>query len=166
MVVGGAGFLLNDEMDDFASAPGVPNAFGLVQGEVNAIAPGKRPLSSMSPTIVLDGLDPRGKVLLVAGARGGSRIISATFQVVSNVVDFGMDVGAAVAAPRMHEQDLPDALYLEPDGFADDVMTRLTSMGHPLKPIKIVGNGAAIERVKDTWHAVADPREGGGAEGR
>src|SRR4030095_10945599 len=99
--VAGAGFLMNDEMDDFATQVGVPNAFGLVQGAANAIAPGKRMLSSMSPTIVIDA---QGQPFAAFGAQGGSRIITAVWQVMSNVIDYGMDVGEAVGALRFHEQ--------------------------------------------------------------
>ena len=108
------GFLLNDEMDDFAAKPGEPNIYGLVQGEANAVAPGKRMLSAMTPTVVAG---PGGRVLLVTGARGGPRIISAAWQVLSNVVDYGMGVGDAVRAPSVHHQHLPDALYFEPEGM-------------------------------------------------
>ena len=120
LVVTGAGFLLNDEMDDFTSQPGRPNVYGLVQGEANAIAPGKRMLSSMCPIVVTD---PDGRLVLVAGAAGGPRIISAVFQVLSNIVDFGLDAPAAVAAPRLHHQHQPDRLLLEraaTGGAADD----------------------------------------------
>ncbi len=110
VTVQGAGFVLNDEMDDFAAKPGAPNMFGLVQGEANAIAPGKRMLSSMTPTIVVDS---DGRTLLVTGARGGPRIINAVLQIVSNVVDFHMDVGSTVYAPRLHHQHLPDTLWYE-----------------------------------------------------
>ena len=106
----GTGFLLNDEMDDFTSKPGVPNLYGLVQGSANAIAPGKRPLSSMAPTIVLRG---NGDVAMVAGSPGGSRIITITLGVVQNVLDHGMDVQKAVDAPRIHEQGFPDTVYDE-----------------------------------------------------
>ena len=108
--VGGAGFLLNNEMDDFTAQPGVPNGAGLVQGDANAIVPGKRMLSSMTPTIVLDH---DGKPMIVTGASGSGRIITLVFQVISNVVDFGMGINAAVSAPRVHHQHLPDTLLYE-----------------------------------------------------
>src|SRR4029077_11795020 len=105
VTVAGAGFLLNDEMDDFAAKPGSPNQFGLVQGEANAIAPGKRMLSAMTPTIVLgDG----GKTVLVTGASGGPFIITTAWEVISNVLDYGMNVSGAMSAPRLHHQHLPD----------------------------------------------------------
>ena len=107
VTVTGAGFLLNNEMDDFTSKPGVPNQFGLVQGEANAIAPGKRMLSAMAPTIILD---PRGRLRAVTGTPGGSTIITSIAQMVSNIVDFDMDVATAELAPRLHHQHLPDTL--------------------------------------------------------
>src|SRR5690606_32780598 len=110
VTVAGAGFVLNNEMDDFAAKPGEPNQFGLVQGEANAIEPGKRMLSAMTPTIVVS---PDGSPLLITGARGGPRIISAVTQILLNVADYGMDVAAAVNAPRIHHQHLPDALFYE-----------------------------------------------------
>ena len=125
-VVGGAGFFLNNEMDDFTSAPGVPNMFGLVQGEANAIAPGKRMLSSMTPTIVED---PEGRLMLVIGSPGGPRIITTVFEVILNVIDHGMDVQEAVAAPRVHHQWLPDVLYAERAALAADVVTALEQRG-------------------------------------
>ncbi len=114
LVAGDTGVLLNDEMDDFASAPGVPNQFGLVQGAANAIAPHKRPLSSMAPTIVVD---PAGRVAMVAGAAGGPRIITTTIDLVRGVLDFGQDAGTAMNAPRLHQQWLPDLVYADPGAF-------------------------------------------------
>ena len=125
-VVGGAGFFLNNEMDDFTSAPGVPNMFGLVQGEANAIEPGKRMLSSMTPTVVED---PEGRLMLVVGSPGGPRIITAVFETILNVVDHGMDVQEAVAAPRVHHQWLPDVLYAERAALAADVVAALEQRG-------------------------------------
>jgi gamma-glutamyltranspeptidase/glutathione hydrolase len=162
VTISGAGFLMNDEMDDFAVKPGSPNLFGLVQGEANRIAPGKRPLSSMAPTIVVG---PDDKVKLIAGARGGSRIISAAFQVISNVVDFKMGVAAAVAAPRVHHQHLPDVLYFEPDGLDTDAQRALEARGWKLKPKDPIANAPAIVRVPEGWSGTPDPRRGGGAQG-
>jgi gamma-glutamyltranspeptidase / glutathione hydrolase len=125
ITVPGLGFLLNDEMDDFAAKPGSPNAFGLIQGELNAIQPGKRPLSSMTPTI----LTRDGKFFMAVGAPGGSRIISAVLQVILNVVDFGMNAQDAVDAPRIHHQWQPDTLYLEP-GISPDTVALLRSRGY------------------------------------
>ena len=125
LVAEGTGVLLNNELDDFTAAPGASNAFGLVGFEANLPGPGKRPLSSMSPTIVLKD----GKPVLVAGSPGGSRIISTVLQVIVNVIDYGMDVAAAVAAPRLHHQWLPDEVRIE-RGFADDTLAALRAKGH------------------------------------
>jgi gamma-glutamyltranspeptidase/glutathione hydrolase len=125
LVAEGTGVLLNNELDDFTAAPGASNAFGLVGFEANLPGPGKRPLSSMSPTIVLKD----GKPALVTGSPGGSRIISTVLQVIVNVIDYGMDVAAAVAAPRLHHQWLPDEVRIE-RGFADDTLAALRAKGH------------------------------------
>ncbi len=125
LVAEGTGVLLNNELDDFTAAPGASNAFGLVGFEANLPGPGKRPLSSMSPTIVLKD----GKVVLVTGSPGGSRIISTVLQVVVNVLDYRMDIAQAVAAPRLHHQWLPDDVSIEP-GFPDDVLAALRERGH------------------------------------
>lgn len=125
----GTGILLNDEMDDFAAKPGEPNMFGLIQGERNAVKGGKRPLSSMTPTIVLHH---DGSVWFGVGARGGPRIISAVLQTVINVIDHKMDIQAAIDAPRIHHQWLPDELTTEPTGFSPDTTAILRSYGHRL----------------------------------
>jgi gamma-glutamyltranspeptidase / glutathione hydrolase len=125
LVAEGTGVLLNNELDDFTAAPGASNAFGLVGFEANLPGPGKRPLSSMSPTIVLKD----GKPVLVTGSPGGSRIISTVLQVIVNVLDYRMDVAAAVAAPRLHHQWLPDEVRVE-HGFADDTLAALRAKGH------------------------------------
>jgi gamma-glutamyltranspeptidase/glutathione hydrolase len=122
----GTGVLLNDEMDDFTVKPGVPNLYGLVQGEANAIAPGKRPLSSMSPTIMLKD----GKVALVLGTPGGSRIITAVVLTILNVVDYGMNVQEAIDAPRFHQQWLPETTTLEDFALSPDTRRILEGMGH------------------------------------
>ncbi|HZU84831.1 MAG TPA: gamma-glutamyltransferase [Polyangiaceae bacterium] len=158
VTVAGEGFVLNDEMDDFASVPGTPNAFGLVQGEPNAIEPGKRMLSSMSPTIVLDA---QGGVDLVLGAAGGSRIITTVFQELSNVVDFGMDIDAAVRAPRFHQQDLPDVLLLEPHALAGDVRQALERMGHVTKEVEHLADAPGIGRAGALWQGASEPRRDG-----
>lgn len=126
--VNGAGFFLNNEMDDFSIKPGVPNMYGLVGGEANAIEPYKRPLSSMSPTIV----QKDGKLFMVVGSPGGSRIITTVLQVISNVVDHGMNIREAVDAPRIHMQWIPDNIRIEPHGLAKDVTDRLNQMGYQL----------------------------------
>lgn len=157
VVVPGMGVILNDEMDDFALAPGVPNAFGLVGDAANAIAPGKRPLSSMSPTVVTDA---DGQVVLVVGASGGSTIISGTLQVLLNVLVFGMDAEEAVSAPRIHHQWLPDRLMVEP-GIPDDVVRALRARGHEV----VVREGfTAVQAVVKTPTGVegaSDPRKDG-----
>jgi gamma-glutamyltranspeptidase/glutathione hydrolase len=125
LIADGTGVLLNNELDDFTAAPGASNAFGLVGFEANLPGPGKRPLSSMSPTIVLKD----GKPVLVTGSPGGSRIISTVLQVIVNVLDYHMDVAAAVAAPRLHHQWLPDEVRIE-RGFADETIAALKAKGH------------------------------------
>lgn len=155
VTVKSGGFVLNNEMDDFAAVPGTANGFGLVQGEANAIAPGKRMLSSMAPTIVTG---PDGKVLLVAGAAGGPTIITSVFQELSNVVDFKLDVGSAVAAPRFHMQHLPDEVVYEKDGLADATRTRLEGMGYKLKERGHLADAPAIGRTGTDWIGAAEPR--------
>jgi gamma-glutamyltranspeptidase/glutathione hydrolase len=160
--VTGAGFFLNDEMDDLAAAPGRPNAFGLIEGEQNAVQPGKRPLSSMTPTIVLD---PKGQVLLVAGAAGGPTIISGTTQVILNVVDHHMSLADAMRAPRLHHQALPDSLTFEQGGLTAAVQDSLRAMGHALRPIRSLVNVNAVMRVPGGWEGVSEPRSVGAALG-
>jgi gamma-glutamyltranspeptidase/glutathione hydrolase len=121
----GLGFLLNDEMDDFSSKPGTPNLFGLIQGPANAIGPGKRPLSAMTPTIVLKD----GKLFLVLGSPGGPRIITTVANILMGVVDYGMDIQTAVNAPRFHQQWLPDLVRFE-QWFSPDTVHALEKMGY------------------------------------
>jgi gamma-glutamyltranspeptidase/glutathione hydrolase len=158
VTVPGLGLVLNDEMDDFASVPGTPNMFGLVQGEPNAIAPGKRMLSSMSPTIVL-GAD--GKVELVLGGAGGSTIITTVFQEMSNAIDFGMDAADAVRAPRFHQQDLPDVLVLEPRALPEATVNELHAMGHETKERGHIADAPGIGRDRGLWIGGAEPRRAG-----
>ena len=146
VTVPGLGFLLNDEMDDFAGKPGSPNLFGLIQGEMNAIQPGKRPLSSMTPTLLVKD----GKPYLAVGAPGGSRIINGVLQVILNVVDFHMNVQEAVDWPRIHHQWMPDQLYLE-RGVSPDTVERLRAMGH-----KIASTDAAVPVVARTEAILVD----------
>jgi gamma-glutamyltranspeptidase/glutathione hydrolase len=155
-VATGTGVLLNDEMDDFTSKPGSPNMFGLVQGTANAIAPGKRPLSSMSPTIVLDA---NGNPVLIAGAEGGPRIITAVLDIVRSVIDFHEGVSGAVAQPRVHMQWLPDLVYAEPGAFAPDAQAKLQAMGYRFK-FESAGSGAnAVAVAPDGMKTAAhDPR--------
>jgi gamma-glutamyltranspeptidase/glutathione hydrolase len=160
--VTGAGFFLNDEMDDLATAPGRPNAFGLIEGEQNAVQPGKRPLSSMTPTIVLD---PKEQVLLVAGAAGGPTIISGTTQVILNVIDHRMSLADAMRAPRLHHQALPDSLTYEMNGLSPAVLDSLKAMGHALRPLRSLVNVNAVMRVRGGWEGVSEPRSVGAAIG-
>jgi len=160
----GTGFLLNDEMDDFTSKPGVPNTFGLIQSEANAIAPQKRPLSSMTPTIVLKD----GKVLFAAGSPGGSTIINTVLQVVVNVVDFGMNIQEAIDAPRFHHQWLPDKINWEPFEFSRDTTEALQKMGHIFnEKADYIGDAHAIAVDPQTGARLgaSDPRRGGTAVG-
>ena len=152
------GFFMNDEMDDFAAAPGKPNMFGLVQGEANAIAPGKRMLSAMSPTIVLD---PKGEVLLVVGAAGGPRIITTTAQIILNVLDQKMSLFDAMHAPRLHHQALPDTLMVETNGLSIAVRDSLLAMGHAVSFTNGLANANAVMRVKGGWEGVSEPRSSG-----
>jgi gamma-glutamyltranspeptidase/glutathione hydrolase len=140
VIAGDTGFLLNDEMDDFTTKPGTPNQFGLVQGEANAIAPGKRPLSSMAPTIVLKN----GAVQMVLGSPGGPRIITALVETTLNVIDYGMDAQEAVNAPRLHHQWLPDVLYAEPFALSPDTSELLEQMGYHIQEQKPWGAVALI----------------------
>jgi gamma-glutamyltranspeptidase / glutathione hydrolase len=141
VIAGDTGFFLNDEMDDFTAKPGSANLFGLVQGKANAIAPGKRPLSSMTPTIVLKD----GKPVLVVGAPGGSRIITTVLEIILNVIDHGMTVQEAVDAPRVHHQWLPDTLAGEPFAFSADTAVALTRMGYRVDALEPWGTGNAAE---------------------
>ncbi|MEP7186341.1 MAG: gamma-glutamyltransferase [Rhodanobacter sp.] len=139
-IAGDTGFFLNNEMDDFTSKPGVPNTFGLVQGKINQIEPGKRPLSSMSPTIVLRD----GKLFMVTGSPGGSTIISTTLESFLNVAEFGMNMQQAVDAPRLHEQWLPDQVFAEPGLLTPAAQHELEGMGHHFKAVKSWGADEAI----------------------
>jgi gamma-glutamyltranspeptidase/glutathione hydrolase len=151
-------------MDDFTAKPGVPNQFGLVQGEANAIRPGKRMLSAMTPTIVLD---PSGRVLLVTGSPGGSTIITSVAMVISNVVDFRMDVAMATSAPRLHHQHLPDTLRYEKGGLAAATAGRLRQMGHAVEERPgYQGDVQSILVLPGGYQSgVSDPRRGGAAVG-
>ena len=153
ITVPGLGFLLNDEMDDFAAQPGVPNMFGLIGGEANAIEPGKRPLSSMTPTIITRN----GKLFMAVGAPGGSRITTGVTEVILDVLDFGMNPQDAVDLPRFHEQWKPDILYLQ-KGFPEQTASALQKMGYPLKTVDGVARVEAI--------VAKDGRLEGGTESR
>jgi gamma-glutamyltranspeptidase/glutathione hydrolase len=160
VTVPGLGFLLNNEMDDFSAKPGEPNMFGLVQGEANRIEPGKRPLSSMTPTI----LSRDGQLFLVLGAPGGSRIINGVLQVILNVVDFNMNIADAVDRPRFHHQWKPDRLRLE-DGFSPDTVRLLQSCGHEVESIDAVAVVEAILYDGEWLQGATDGRGEGKAAG-
>jgi gamma-glutamyltranspeptidase/glutathione hydrolase len=158
LVAEGTGVLLNNELDDFTAAPGASNAYGLVGFEANLPGPGKRPLSSMTPTIVLRD----GKPLLVTGSPGGSRIISAVIQVIVNVLDYHMEIAAAVAAPRLHHQWLPDEVRIE-RGFPADVVAALRAMGHTVvEPLGQTSTNSIAVTEKELLGA-PDPRTRGAA---
>jgi gamma-glutamyltranspeptidase/glutathione hydrolase len=156
----GLGFLLNNEMDDFAAKPGVPNMYGLIQGEANAIAPGKTPLSAMTPTIVLKD----GKPVLALGSPGGPTIINSVLEVMVNVLDFGMNVQDAVNWPRFHHQWLPVELRLEP-GYSPDTVALLEQRGYTVKRVNAQGEVAAIHWNNGWLEGAADPRTEATAEG-
>ena len=166
IVVDGAGFLLNDEMDDFSSKENTPNAYGLVGREANEIAPGKRMLSSMTPTIVLD---EQKQPMLVTGSPGGSTIITTVLQVIVNVIDHQMDVADAVAAPRFHHQWLPDRVVYERYGFSPDTIALLRERGHQNVGVlpfdRGLGDANSIGRVGTLLYGMSDPREQGAAVG-
>ncbi|MFN0159075.1 MAG: gamma-glutamyltransferase [Bacteroidota bacterium] len=163
-VVGGAGFFLNNEMDDFVVKPGTPNMYGLVGGEANAIAPRKRMLSSMAPTIVLKD----GKPFMAVGGRGGSRISTAVAQVIMNVIDYDLNMQEAIDWPRIHHQWLPDRIFYEPHGLPPDVRNNLTRMGYSLE-LTFDHNGRCqalmIDPLNGEFLGAPDPREEGVAIG-
>ncbi|MEO5698397.1 MAG: gamma-glutamyltransferase, partial [Burkholderiaceae bacterium] len=164
----GTGVILNNEMDDFTAKVGVPNLYGLVQGEANAIAPGKRPLSSMTPTIVTRA----GKPVMVLGTPGGSRIITAVLHTLLNVIDYGMDVQEAVDAPRFHQQWLPDETQVEAFAIGPDARRLLEAMGHTFGDPRPANHMAAIligapklggaPVGKNRFYGANDPRRGTG----
>ena len=156
IVAEGTGILLNNEMDDFSAKPGVPNAYGLIGGEANAVGPGKRPLSSMTPTIVLRD----GKPLLATGSPGGSRIITTTLQILMNVIDHGMNIAEATAAPRVHHQWLPDELRVEA-GISADTLDLLAARGHKVVVRDTMGSTQSVMRGEQGFLGAADPRRPG-----
>ncbi|MFZ2067149.1 MAG: gamma-glutamyltransferase [Xanthobacteraceae bacterium] len=156
LVAGGTGILLNNELDDFAAKPDSPNAYGLVGYSANAPGPGKRPLSSMTPTIVLKD----GKPFLITGSPGGSRITTTVLQVVVNVIDRGMDIAAAVSAPRIHNQWVPDQVYAEP-AVPDIVVSTLKARGDKVAPQRPFTSANSILITPGGFVGAADPREGG-----
>lgn len=163
VTVEGAGFLLNNEMDDFAAKPGTPNMFGLVQGEANAVEPRKRPLSSMTPTIALQG----DRIRVILGSPGGGAIINTVLQVLLNALVFKMDVREAVTAPRFHHQWSPDRLEMEDFGFSADTLEKLQAAGYKIGDRAKIGECQAIEIDPQTgWRfGAADPRGDGKAVG-
>ena len=156
IVAAGTGILLNNEMDDFSSKPGVPNAYGLVGGEANAIESGKRPLSSMTPTLVLKD----GQPFLATGSPGGSRIITTTLQVIMNVIDHEMNIAAATATPRIHHQWLPDELRTE-RGISPDTLDLLTERGHKIVTKWAMGSTQSIMKTEAGLYGASDPRRPG-----
>jgi gamma-glutamyltranspeptidase/glutathione hydrolase len=160
-----SGFFLNNEMDDFAAKPGSPNTYGLVQGAADKIEPGKRMLSSMSPTVVEDS---KGQLFMLAGAGGGPRIITAVWQTISNVIDFGKTADLAVAEPRIHHQHLPDMIHVEAgsiDKAAEDQLRGMDYRLHWGEPKRAFGAITAIVRSPAGWDGASDPRAGGAAVG-
>lgn len=163
VVVPGTGILLNDEMDDFSAKPGASNQFGAVGGEANSVAPGKTPLSSMAPTIVLENGKPR----LVVGAPGGTQIITCVAQTILNYLGFGLTLYDSVDAVRIHDQWKPDELLIEAPGPAPSVLNRLATMGFPirLEPNGLTCRVMAVSSEVDGLHGVSDPRDAGSAAG-
>ncbi len=163
VVVPGTGILLNNEMDDFVAKPGVPNRYGLTGGEANAVAPGKIPLSSMTPTLVFKD----DHLFMVAGSPGGARIITTVLQIILNVLDHGMDIREAIDAPRIHHQWLPDEVRLEPLAAPEDVVQALETRGHGVIEKDVFGNAMAILVDPETGELLgaADPRGVGQATG-
>jgi len=156
LVAEGTGILLNNELDDFAVKPDAPNAYGLIGYEANAPGPGKRPLSSMTPTIVLKD----GKPFLITGSPGGSRIITTVLQVVVDVIDRGMDIASAVSAPRLHNQWLPDQVFVEP-GVSPDVIAALQARGDEVVPTRPFTSANSIVITPEGFVGAADPRSHG-----
>ncbi len=167
IVVGGAGFLLNNEMDDFSAKPGVPNQFGLLGTEANSIQPEKRMLSSMTPTIVLKNDKP----YIIIGSPGGSTIITVVLQVIMNCIDFNMDINDAISAPRIHNQWYPDFIYSEKFALSKDVINNLIKMDYRVTnisrkfPILGTAEGIMIDNKNHIIYGAADPRGSGSAEG-
>ena len=159
VIAPGTGFFLNNEMDDFTVKRGTPNLYGLVQGEANAIAPGKRPLSSMAPTLV----EKDGRVFLVLGSPGGSRIITAVLETILNIVDYGMAPQEAVAAPRVHHQGLPEDIAYERAGLTPETVAALTGMGYKLVEQRPWGAVELIEIANGRLYGASDPRRPAGA---
>ncbi|RAP24870.1 gamma-glutamyltransferase [Candidatus Marinamargulisbacteria bacterium SCGC AG-343-K17] len=154
IAIPGTGILLNNEMDDFSAKPGVPNAYGLIGNERNAIAPNKRMLSSMTPTIVLKN----NQVFLVTGSPGGSRIITTVTQIISNVIDHNMNIAEASHASRFHHQWQPDELRIEPNGLSNDTLKKLQRLGHNIKIKRVMGSTQSIIKQNGRLYGSSDPR--------
>ena len=161
IIVDGAGFFLNNEMDDFSSKPGVPNSFGLIGNEANSIEAGKRPLSSMTPTIVLKNKKP----FLILGSPGGSRIITSVLQTILNITIYNMSIKEAISLPRVHSQWLPDVIYFEDNSLNDDTKRSLIDYGHSLLPYNGIGNVNAIVINGNKFTGYGDPRAENTASG-
>lgn len=162
VMVGGAGFILNNEMDDFSSKPGEPNKYGLIGAEANAIEPGKRMLSSMTPTIV----SKDGKLFMVTGTPGGSTIITSVFQSIINVIDYGMGMQESVASPRIHHQWKPNLVFFEEGAFSPETVKELGEMGHNMQKRGGIGRLDAILVLPDgRLEGGADPRGDDSAQG-
>jgi gamma-glutamyltranspeptidase/glutathione hydrolase len=163
LVAGRTGVVLNNEMDDFSALPGVPNSFGLIGAEANSIAPRKRPLSSMTPTLVIRD----GKTVGVFGTPGGSTIITTTYQSIINVVEHGWGVKKALAFPRLHHQWFPDKIFFEKGRLSEANQAALMALGHRLSPSRSIGNAMAIWKdVSGKIEAAADPRGEGTSQVR
>ena len=158
IVAAGTGVLLNNEMDDFSVKPGVANAFGLVGGDANAVAPGKRPLSSMTPVILMRD----GKPWLATGSPGGARIITTVLQNIVNIIDFDMNIAEAASVPRMHHQWTPDFLRIE-RGYSPDTIKLLEAMGHTVKVMPTMGRIQTVQKTGNLFMGASDPRNPDGA---
>ncbi|HEX8852410.1 MAG TPA: gamma-glutamyltransferase, partial [Pyrinomonadaceae bacterium] len=165
VIIRGTGFLMNNEMDDFAAKPGTPNLYGLIQGERNAVAPRKRPLSAMTPTFVLRR---DGTLWFAVGSPGGPTIINTVLQVITNIVDFDMNIQQAIDAPRIHHQWLPDEIVYEPYGMSADTSRALEARGHRLteRP-RYMGDahGVMLEEKTGVRLGASDPRNEGAPVG-
>jgi len=154
--VPGTGILLNNEMDDFSAKPGSPNAYGLIGNKYNSIEPEKRMLSSMTPTIVLKD----GKPFLITGSPGGSRIITTVLQILTNTIDYQMDIAGATVSPRIHNQWLPDKLYVE-SGITPGKREKLNKMGHNIEETKSLGSAHSVTKIGNYFYGFSDPRRAG-----
>jgi gamma-glutamyltranspeptidase/glutathione hydrolase len=159
VIAGHTGFFLNDEMDDFTSKPGVPNKFGLVQKDKNAIQPGKQPLSSKAPTIIYR----HGRVFMVLGSPGGPRIITSVLLTILNVIDYHLPLQQAIDAPRFHYQVAPNSIFIEPGTVSNTVIKQLTGLGYHITPESTWGAVEAIMWNHHQWQGASDSRRPDGA---